>query len=113
MNNKKVIILTLFTIIGIIVLPTIYKVYNRHNNNLIKVVEKEILYQAKLCYKEEKCETKVLLKDLYTNNYLKEKLSNPITKKYYNEESFVDLTTNKINLMEWNSLHFIYLIFLI
>lgn len=83
-----------------IILPTIYKVYTRHNNNLIKVVEKEVLYEARLCYKEDKCSEKVLLKDLYENEYIKEKLSNPITKKYYSEESFIDLKTNKINLIE-------------
>lgn len=83
-----------------IILPTIYKVYTRHNNNLIKVVEKEVLYEARLCYKEDKCSEKVLLKDLYENEYIKEKLSNPITKKYYSEESSIDLKTNKINLIE-------------
>lgn len=100
MNNKKIIFLTFFIIIGMIILPTIYKVYTRHNNNLIKVVEKEVLYEARLCYKEDKCSEKVLLKDLYENEYIKEKLSNPITKKYYSEESSIDLKTNKINLIE-------------
>ena len=82
--NKKAIILTIFVIIGMIVLPTIYKIYKEHNDNLIKVVEKEFLYQAKKCYNAQICKN--------------DKLTNPLTKKYYALDSKVNVVTSKIEL---------------
>lgn len=99
MKNRKIISYTFFIILGMIVLPTIYKIYTKHNNNLISVVEKEFLYQAKICYKENICDSKVFLKDLYENNYITEKLTNPLNKKYYENTSYVDLEKNEIKLI--------------
>jgi len=99
MSNKRVIILTLFVILGMIIVPTVYKIYKRHNDNLIKVVENEFMYQAKTCFNENKCSNIVYLKDLYSFNYLKEKLTNPINKKYYSEDSFVNLEKNELKLI--------------
>lgn len=82
-----------------IVVPTIYKIYTNHNNNLERVVKEEFLYQAKICYKEEKCTNKVFLKDLYENEYLTEKLTNPLNKKYYEDNSYVDIAKNEIKLI--------------
>ena len=97
--NKKAIILTIFVIIGMIVLPTIYKIYTVHNNNLVKVVQEEFLYQAKKCYNAEICKGEVItLKELYKNNYIKDKLTDPLTKKYYAEDSKVNVITSKIEL---------------
>ena len=97
MNNKKVIILTILVILIIIIGPLIYKIYQNHENNLIKVVEEEFLYQAKRCYDADICSNKVYLKDLYTNNYLEDKLTNPLNKKYYSEDSYVDLDTKEFS----------------
>ena len=99
MSNKKIIMLTFFIIIGMIIIPTIYKVYQEHNHKLIVVVEKEFEYYANLCYKEEKCRTIVYLKDLYKNNYIEEKLTDPINKKYYAEESYVNIESKEIKLI--------------
>jgi len=98
-KNNKIITITIFIIMGMIVLPTIYKIYTNHNNNLIKVVEKEFMYQAKICYKEEKCANKVYLKDLYENKYITEKLTNPLNKKYYDDNSYIDIEKNEIKLI--------------
>lgn len=99
MKKNKIIIYTFFIILGMIVVPTIYKIYTNHNNNLIKVVEEEFKYQAKICYKEDKCDNKVLLKDLYEKGYIKEKLTNPLNKKYYEDNSYIDFNTNEIKLI--------------
>lgn len=96
---RKIITGTIFTIMGMLIVPTIYKIYQNHNANLIRVVENEFRYYAKNCYNENKCENIVYLKDLYDKNYLKEKLTNPLNKKYYDEKSFIDLATNEINLI--------------
>jgi len=100
MSNRKIILLTLFIIAGMIIFPTIYKVYKEHNDNLILVVEKEFSYYAKKCFNEDKCENEIIyLKDLYENKYLEDKLTNPINKKYYKEESFINLETYEIKLI--------------
>jgi len=96
--NKKVITLTIFVILGIIIVPTIYKIYDNHQKQLIIVVQKEFYYQAKKCYNASLCEKKVSLKDLYEHKYFQDKLTNPITKKYYEEDSYVNLETNEIKL---------------
>lgn len=96
--NKKVIILTIFVTLGIIIVPTLYKIYSTHQEQLIVVVKKEFYYQAKKCYDASLCNKKVSLKDLYDNNYFETKLTNPITKKYYEEDSYVDLETKEIKL---------------
>lgn len=98
--NKKVIILTVCVIIGMILFPTIYKVYQKHNEDLVTVVEKEFLYQAKKCFHDDECSNMVTLKDLYEKDYLTEKLTNPISKKYYLEESYINLDTEEIYLKE-------------
>ena len=99
MNNKKVIILTLFTILGMIIAPTIYKINKNHQEKLLLVVEKELLYQASLCYRNDDCKSVVKLKDLYDKDYIKEKLTNPITKKYYSEDSYIDLNAQELKLI--------------
>lgn len=88
-TNRITIIGSIIAIIMIISIPTIYKVVKNHHNNLISVVEDKVIEAAKKCYFEEKCiDNKIYLKDLYNLKYL-EKVSNPITKEYYNENSYV------------------------
>ena len=90
MNTNKINIMASIVIITLLItIPTIYKVIKSHNNKLYQVVEKKAVEAAKKCYYEEKClDTKIYLKDLYELDYL-DKLSNPITKEYYNEDSYI------------------------
>lgn len=97
--NKKVIIITIAVIAGMILIPTIYKIHENHNNKLLLVVEEEFHYYAKQCYLNDECTSTVTLKDLYDKGYLEDKLTNPINKKYYDEESSINLDTNEINLI--------------
>ena len=71
MNNKKVILVTIIIILLIIMVPLSYKIYKNHQNNLILVVEKEFL----------------------------DKLTNPLNKKYYSEDSYVDIKTEEVKLI--------------
>lgn len=88
-TNKITIIGSIMAILLIIGIPTVYKVINNHHNNLYRVVEDKIINSAKKCYYEEVCvNNKITLKELYELKYL-EKVSDPISKEYYNEESFV------------------------
>ncbi len=97
--NKKIIPLTIFIILGMIIAPTIYKINRKHQNDLISVLENEIEYQSLKCYKEDNCDNIITLKDLYEKNYITEKLVNPNTKKYYSEESYINLETKEIKLI--------------
>ena len=97
--TKKILVLTIFIILGMIIFPTVYKIYENNNQNKILVVEKEFMYNAKSCYNKGDCESKITLKDLYDKKYLKDKLTNPLTKKYYNETSYIDLNTLEIKLI--------------
>ena len=99
-TNKMTIIFSIITIFLIIGIPTTYKVIKNHQNNLIKSVESKIIDAAKKCYFEDKCQyNKIYLKDLYDLNYLDE-LSNPITKEYYNKDSYVEISDNKFKFTE-------------
>ena len=63
--NKKVIILSVAVIAGMIIIPTIYKIHTNHNEKLLLVVEKEFSYYAKQCYLNDECANTVTLKELY------------------------------------------------
>ena len=82
-----------------IIIPTIYKIHEEHNNRLLLVVEKEFEYYAKECYLNDECENVVTLKELYDLNYLEDRLANPITKKYYDDTSSIHLDTKEIDLI--------------
>lgn len=103
MNRNKVIVyLTIISILLIISIPTVYNIIKKHNDRLIMVTEKRIEEAAKDCYLKDICnDNKITLKMLYDNGYL-EKESNPITKEYYNEESYVLVKNNTYNFKEIN-----------
>lgn len=101
MNRNKVIIyMTIISILLIISIPTIYNIIKKHNDRLTLVTEKRITEAAKDCYLKDLCrDKKITLKELYNNKYL-EKESNPITKEYYNENSYVLVENNKYTFVE-------------
>lgn len=101
MNRNKIIInATIIAIVLIILIPTIYTIVKKHNDRLISVTNKRIEEAAKECYLEGVClEEKISLKKLYDNKYL-EKESNPITKEYYNEDSYVERKDKKFEFIE-------------
>lgn len=100
MKNNHIIYITIIAILIIIIIPTAYTVIKRHNDKLIKVTYNEIEYQAKKCYYDEVCKNeKITLKELYNYKYL-DKQSNPITKEYYNELSYVQKKDNSFKFVE-------------
>lgn len=98
-TNKSTIVFTCISIILIISIPTIYKVVKKHNNNLYKVTENKIIEAAKRCFYEEKClDEKIYLRDLYNLKFL-EQVNNPITKEYYNENSYIERNNSKFTFI--------------
>lgn len=94
-TNKITVIFSIIIIVLLISIPTAYKVIKNHHKNLIRTTESRIIEAAKKCYFEEKCtEDKIYLKDLYALEYL-DKISNPLTKEYYNEESYIEVSEGK------------------
>lgn len=87
--NKKIITITIIIIIVLVSSVTIYKVLKVHNERLITVEEKHIIEVAKQCVNEKKCSgSEITLQTLYDLEYL-ERASNPVTKEFYNPESYV------------------------
>ena len=101
MSRKKVIVfLTVIGLIIIILIPTTYLIVKNHNNKLRDVTYKRITEAAKKCHLKEECkEDKITLKELYDKKYL-EKERNPITKEYYNEESYVKVDGKEYKFVE-------------
>jgi len=80
----------------IIVIPTIYKVVQRHQQAIYEVNEKLIIEKAKDCYYKKDCpENKVTLKELYEKKYLKDTIIDPKSKEELNEMSYVLIEKEK------------------
>lgn len=79
----------------LITIVTTSKVINIHQDKLLLVKNKYLIETAKKCINENNCESnKVTLKELYALEYL-DKESNPVTKEYYSEESYIELKNNE------------------
>lgn len=95
MNKNKVIFyVTIVIILLLIAIPSIVKTINTHNDRLVEATTKKIVDAAKNCYYTESCvNDTITLQELYEKTELKD-LVNPITKKKYNLESYVDVKTD-------------------
>ena len=79
MVKKIISVISLLLVLSVFGM-TIYKLVIKHNNRLYDVLYSEIEYQAKRCYLEEKCESNVILNELYNKGYLKIQFD-PISKE--------------------------------
>ena len=92
--NKKWLYTTTLLLILILAIPSTYKVIHRHNERMLKTVTKKIEETAKNCYYNNSCvEEKITLSEIYEKTGLPT-MSNPMTKKVYNEKSYVDVKNN-------------------
>ena len=98
-KNFYLTLISLSILLAIIVIPSIIKVNNRHNEKLIRVVESKIKQKALDCFYEEDCSEEITLKELYDKKYL-EKMANPISKEYYNNKSYVLIQENIVEFIE-------------
>ena len=100
LNRLSIILLALLLLLIIVI--TIIKVVKNHNTKLLEVTDKYIVEQAKNCVNEKKClEDKITLQTLYDLGYL-EKMANPVTKKYYSNESYVLKEENNYTFVDIN-----------
>jgi len=93
-------IITVVILIGTIAIPAVITVQNRHNERLLYATTMKIKERAKTCFHKEEClETKITLKKLYELGYL-EPMAHPITKEYYNENSYVLISESRLDFFE-------------
>ena len=91
-SSKTIICITIIVCSLMISIPTFYNVISENHRKLYIVTEKYVIEAAKNCYFDDKCKnTKITLKELYDNNYLKDEVINPVTKEIYSDNSFVNL----------------------
>ncbi len=87
--NKISIISSVIIIVLVITIPTCYQVVKEHQDHLYRAVESKMIEAAKRCYYEDVCkDDHITLAVLYEDKYL-DKMSNPVTKEYYNEKSYI------------------------
>lgn len=90
-RNKIWIYSTIILIILLIAVPSTYKVITKHNDRMLKNTTKRIIEAAKDCYYNSSCvNEKITLEELYEKTGLPE-MNNPVTKKIYNEKSYVSV----------------------
>ncbi len=93
-RNKIIIYATALILVLLIAIPSTYKVVKKHNDRLLKNTIQKIEETAKDCYYNNSCvEERITLTELYEKTGLTT-MSNPITKKIYNEESYVSVQDN-------------------
>ena len=96
--NRVVTISSVIIILLLIVVPTTYKVVKNHYNHLYQVVESKIIETAKNCYFDDMCDEHITLNELYDLKLL-DKVSDPVSKEYYNPNSYVEVKDNNFKFI--------------
>lgn len=100
-NNLTIISVTLLIIFGIVLIASIAKISDYHNEKLIYAMESKVEYAAKRCYLENNCSGEITLNNLYERKYLSEEVVNPITKEILNKDMKINFVNNKV-VIDWN-----------
>ncbi len=93
-KNKIISYVSILIIVLAVFTTTALKVYKMHNERLLEVTTKAIIDSAKKCYYNNSCvNNRITLNELYDKMGLSTQ-TNPITKKVYNDQSYVDVKNN-------------------
>lgn len=93
-KNKLWIYFTIVVIVLLIAIPSTYKVITKHNERMLKNTTQKIIEAAKDCYYNNSCvNNEITLEELYEKTGLSI-MNNPVTKKIYNEKSYVSVKEN-------------------
>lgn len=83
-KNKIIAFVTVIAAILIVVLPTIFKIYQGYEERTFQVAAKKILESASDCYKDGVCINQIMtIDELKKTGYLKEDVINPRTRTYF------------------------------
>ena len=99
-NNFSIISVTSIIIFLIIIIASISKISDNHNEKLLYSMQTNVEYYAKRCYLENNCTGEITLKNLYEKEYLSE-VVNPVTKEILDENIKINYIDNKI-VIDWN-----------
>ena len=99
-NNFSIISVTLIIVFLIIIIASISKISDNHNEKLLYSMQTKVKYYAKRCYLENNCNGEITLKSLYEKEYLSE-VVNPVTKEILDENIKINYIDNKI-VIDWN-----------
>jgi len=84
-------LLTVLLIIGLLGLFITIRVYKEYDKDYVEKrtisIKNQIIYKAKRCYIENKCEDNSTISDLYKNGYIKDDIISPKTGKLLNLET--------------------------
>lgn len=95
-TNKIVIYVTIFALIALVSVPTVYKVIKKNHAKLNMVTEKYIIETAESCFYDNVCtNSTITLADLYSYHYLKDDVVDPISKIVYSHKSYVTIYENE------------------
>lgn len=83
-KSKIISYILILVIIAIVGIATMKKVYDEHEEKLLRVVTQKIEEAAENCYKRGDCSEKVTLKFLVEKNYLDQPV-HPISKEFVDE----------------------------
>lgn len=95
---KKISSIIAIILVIIIITLTIYKLNKRHEDKLYDVLYSKIKYEAKQCYLEKKCESTMILEELYNKEYLDIQYD-PISKEELNPKTEIKITDEKIEIV--------------
>ena len=99
-NNLTIISITLIITFLIIMVASITKISDNHNEKLLYSMQSKVEYYAKRCYLENNCTDEITLSDLYEKNYLTE-VVNPVTKEILDENIKINYIDDKV-VINWN-----------
>ena len=98
-KSNKLITITVFSLLIIVIIFTIYKINKNHEEKLYNVLYSKIKYACKKCYLEEKCKNEITLKELYDNKYL-ELQYDPISKEELDSNTIIKIKNDKITIVK-------------
>lgn len=93
---SKVCVIILFLIL---ISLTVYKLNKRHEDKLYNVLYSEIKYQAERCYLENKCESNIVLSELYDKKYLSTQYD-PISKEELSKDIKIVVKNESVEIKE-------------
>ncbi|MCH5166382.1 MAG: hypothetical protein J1F35_00685 [Erysipelotrichales bacterium] len=99
-NNIGIISISACIIALVIIIASIAKISDKHNEKLIYAMESKIEYYAKRCYLENNCVNEITLNELYEKKYLTE-VVNPVTKEILDGNLKINYIDDQI-IIEWN-----------
>lgn len=100
-SNFEILSFAIIISVIIIIIGSINKVINNHNEASLYAMQSKVEYYAKRCYLENNCTEVMTLKELYEKNYITETIVNPNTKEIISDDLEIKYIDGNI-IINWN-----------